>query len=179
MPTEWPPGAPKPGEQAADLDLLDEAGRPATLSSLAGGRPLLVLVFRSPRDESGLRMLLDYRDLTMLLRRAGVSLCAITVAEPAALRFLRGERGLGFPMLADPDGTALSRWGMLDRNALFVLDRSLRVRQRALGDRAPATTMLSFVRRGGAGEKRPAWVDRVRVFLHAVNHALRPRRLAK
>jgi len=169
MPTEWPPGAPKPGEQAADLDLLDEAGRPATLSSLAGGRPLLVLV----------RMLLDYRDLTMLLRRAGVSLCAIAATEPAALRFLRGERGLGFPMLADPDGTALSRWGMLDRNALFVLDRSLQVRQRALGGRAPATTMLSFVRRGGAGEKRPAWVDRVRVFLHAVNHALRPRRLAK
>jgi hypothetical protein len=39
--------------------------------------------------------------------------------------------------------------------------------------------MLSLVRRGGAGQGRAGWIDRVRVFLHAVNHALRPRRLAK
>lgn len=173
----WDPLAPKVGEQAADLDLLDEAGRPVVLSSLARG-PLVALVFRGPADPESLKLLREYRDATLSLRMAGVSVCAIGHADPSALSYMRMERGLGFPVLADADGTALSRWGMLDCNGLFLLDRGLVVRQRALDGRAPADAMLTFVRRGGM-RRRPRLGERVAHALHALAHALRPRRFAR
>ena len=176
--TEWDSSAPGVGERAADLDLLDEAGRPAVLSSLAAAGPLLALVFRDPSDEAGLALLRDYRDVTLALRRYGVSICAIAQAEPSALAYLRHERGLGFPLFADPDGTALSRWGMLGATGLLLLDPDLTVKQRALGSRAPADAMLTFVRRGGGrGHHGPR--KRFAHFLRALSHAIAPRRLAR
>ena len=173
----WDPAAPKPGDQAFDLLLLDETGKPTELSSLARGGALLALVFRGPDDEPGLKMLREYRDLTLLLRRSGVLVCGIAHAEPSALRFMRVERGLGFPLLADADGTALSRWGMLDQTGLFLLGADLKVKQRALAGRASADALLTFVRRGGARPQRLR--DRLGHALHALTHALRPRRLAR
>lgn len=150
----WDPKAPRPGEQAPDLDLLDESGRPLPLSSVSGAGPLLVLLFRGPNDESGRRLLRDYRDFTLAFRRAGVEICAVAKAEPMSLAYMRGECGLGFLVLADPDGTALSRWGMSDRVGLFLLDRNRIVKQRALGERAPPDALLMFVRRGGVKARR-------------------------
>jgi peroxiredoxin len=149
------------------------------LSSIAAGQPILVLVFRDADDAPSMRLLLDYRDSTLALSRAGVKICAIAKEEPARLMYLRSERGLGFPLLADPDGVALSRWGMLDRVGLFLLDRALHVRQRALAERAPAEAMVAFVRRGGARPPRVKLVDRAKIFWHSLQHALRPRRLAR
>lgn len=173
----WEPAAPKVGAQAFDLLLLDEAGKPTEISSYARGGPLLALVFRGPDDEAGLKMLREYRDRTLALRRAGVSVCGIAHAEPSALRFMREERGLGFPLLSDADGTALSRWGMLDQTGLFLLGADLEVKQRALGGLASADALLTFVRRGGARPRRLS--DRLAQALHALSHAVRPRRLAR
>src|SRR5438876_3075704 len=103
---------PDVGDVAPDPALLDEAGKPAELRSLSGGRLLLVLFAPWPLDGAATRLLCDYRDSTLLLERAGARLAAIFPAEPAALAFLKTERGLGFPLLSDPDGTATSRWGM-------------------------------------------------------------------
>ena len=167
------PLAPKLGERAADLDLLDEAGKPVRLSSLARRGPLLVLVFRGPEDEAGLAMLRDYRDATLAMRRAGASICAIAHADPSALAFLREERGLGFPLLADRDGAALSRWSMLDATALLLLDPDLTVLQRAPAARAPAEEMVAFLRRA---PHRIGWRDRLAHLLYLLAHALRPRR---
>ena len=173
----WEPAAPKPGEQAFDLLLLDETGKPTEISALARGGPLLALVFRGPDDQAGLSMLRQYRDLTLALRRAGVSVCGIAHAEPSALRFMREERGLGFPLLSDADGTALSHWGMLDRTGFFLLAADLKVKLRALGSRDSADALLTFVRRGGTRPLR--FRDRLAHLLHALSHALRPRRLAR
>ena len=173
----WEPAAPKPGDQAFDLLLLDEAGKPTEISSVARGSPLLALVFRGPDDEAGLKMLREYRDLTLTLRRHGVAVCGIAHAEPSALRFMRSERGLGFPLLADADGTALNHWGMLDRNGLFLLGPDLKVKQRALAGRASADALMTFIRRGGARPQKLR--DRLTQALHALSHALRPRKLAR
>ena len=173
----WNPVAPRVGEQAFDLLLLDEAGKPAQISSLARGGTLLALVFRGPDDQAGLRMLREYRDLTLVLRRAGVSVCGIAHADPSALRYMRAERGLGFPLLSDPDGAALSRWGMLDQTGLFLLGANLQVKQRALAGRVSTDALLTFVRRGGARPQRLR--ERLAQALHALSHALRPRRLAR
>src|SRR5579859_4529001 len=133
----WDPGAPKVGEQAADLNLLDEEGRPVSISALVRGGPLLALVFPDPHDERGLQLLRAYRDDTLALRKAGVSICGIGHAEPSELAFMRSERGFGFPLYADADGSELPRWGLPGGTAVLLLDRHRRVRQRALGTRAP------------------------------------------
>ncbi|MGZ6143495.1 MAG: peroxiredoxin family protein, partial [Myxococcales bacterium] len=143
-----------------------------------GAGTLLALVFRDPADEAGLQLLRDYRDLTLALGKHGVSICAIAQAEPSALAYLRHERGLGFPLFADPDGTALPRWGMLGATGLLLLDRDLIVLQRALGNRAPAEALLSFVRRRGTHAHR-GLRNRFAHFLHLLSHAITPRRLAR
>lgn len=163
----------KVGERAPDLDLLDEAGRPQLLSSLARSGPLLVLVFPGVDDEQGRALLRDYRDVTLAFRKAGVSLCGIAHAEPSALAYLRHERGLGFPLFADLDGAQLARWEMLAETGVVLLDRDLTVKQRALGLRAPAGMMLTFVRRGIARHGALAKI------LRALSHAIAPRRLAR
>ncbi|HUJ29457.1 MAG TPA: redoxin domain-containing protein [Myxococcales bacterium] len=173
----WNERAPAVGRQAADLTLLDELGRPVAISSLPA--PLLAIVFRSIGDEVGRRMLRDYRDVTLALRKAGVNLCGIAQDDPSSLAFLRHERGLGFPLFADPDGSGLYQWGVQDTNAIFLFDRDLRVMQRALGERAPADAMLRYVRRGQLRSRRPSLLARALHFAHAVQHALRPRRLVR
>jgi peroxiredoxin len=176
---QWDARAPKVGEQAADLELLDEAGRPVELSGIGRRAPLLVLVFSGLADAAGIRLLRDYRDSTLAILRAGASICAIGHAEPAALRYLRRERGFGFPMLADAGGAALSRWGMLDRAGLFLLDGDLVVRHRALGPGLAPDAIVSLLRRGGARRARPSLRDRALHFLAALQHAFRPLRPAR
>jgi peroxiredoxin len=168
----WDPRTPAVGEQAADLTFFDEQGRGMRLSGLGG--PLLLLLFRSPDDETGLRLLRDYRDYTLALGRQGVSIYGVAQADPSTLAYLRRERGLGFPLLADPGGDGLDHWGLRDTVALLLLDGERRVVQRALGERAPADKMLAFVRRGRLNA-RPS---RLAQFFHALHHALRPRRRA-
>ena len=158
----WDPRAPPVGQQAADLTLLDEFGRPVQVSMLP--KPLLVIAFRAPDDEASLRMLCDYRDITLALRKNGVQVCGIAEAEPSTLSYLRHERGLGFPLLADPDGAGLSQWGLDDSNAILLLDRHLRVIQRAMGERAPADAMLAYLRRGKGRASRPPLLARIAQF---------------
>lgn len=172
----WDLRAPKVGEQATDLDLLDESGRSVQLSAIARRSPLIVLVFAGLDDAAGIGLLRVYRDATLSLRRAGALICAIGFAEPAALRYLRAQAGLGFPMLSDADGTALSRWGMLGCAGLFLLDRDLVVRQRALGTALGPDAILSFLRRGGVRRARVKLRDRALQFLQALQHAVRPLR---
>lgn len=174
----WHPASPGVGDKLPDLELLDEAGRPLALSSLAGRGSLLILFFAGLDDPEGLRLLADYRDSTLGLFHAGVTVCAIGHAEPSALRFLRSERGLGFRMLADADATALSSLGMLDRTGLFLVDRNLTVKLRALGTRTPADAMLAFAKRGG-GRTRVPLRERVAHLFQGVQHALRPLKPAR
>jgi peroxiredoxin len=174
----WNPSAPKVGEQAADLSLLDESGKPIHISSLARGSALLALVFRGPYDEEGLSFLREYRDRTLALRMNYVSLCGIAHADPSALAFMRAERGLGFPLLADADGSSLSRWGLLEETGLLLLDKNLIVKQRALGKQASADAILILIRRGGARPEHRRR-DRLAHALRSISQALTPRRLAR
>lgn len=169
----WEARAPKVGEKAPDLELLDQAGEPVTLSSVAGRHPLVLIAFSGLHEAAGLRLLCDYRDDTLAIWRAGARLCAIGPATPAQLQYLKSARGFGFPLLADPGGAAMSGWGLTGREAVFLLDRDLVVRHRAALEDAAPETMLSIVRRGGARAHRPTFAQRMAHFSHAVQHAFR------
>jgi len=172
----WDARAPKVGEKAPDLQLLDEAGRQRTLSSVAGRRALVLIVFTGLRDEPGLDLLRDYRDDTLAIWRAGARLCAVTAAKPAQLRYLRSQRGFGFPLLADPGGGAMAAWGLAGKDAVLLLDRGLVVHHRGVGEAAAPSTILSILRRGGARPRRRRWPARIAAAAQALQHAFRPRR---
>jgi peroxiredoxin len=176
MTEPWDPRAPQTGAQAPDLRLLDEAGRPTQLSQLARGGPLLLLFFAGTSDERGRALLRDYRDLTLTLHLAGVRLMGVAHAEPAAVSYLRMEMGMGFSLLADPDGTQLSRFGMDDRTGVFLLDRRLRVRERAPAGRAAAEALLQFIKRGGVRKPKVAATERIAHFFKAIQASFKPRR---
>lgn len=175
----WDGRAPKTGEKALDLALVDQGGKRTTLSAIAARKPLILLVFGGLDDRAGLQLLRDYRDETLALWHAGAVICAVGPMEPAALRYLRSERGIGFPVLADPDGAALASWGMLHRPGVFLLDGDGTVKHRALGDAAAPDAVLFLLRRGGARRSRPSLRERARHFAHALQHAFRPLRPAR
>ena len=176
----WDPLAPRTGSQAPDLSLLTAAGKHAQLADLARKGPLLVLCFAGPDDARGKELLLAYRDVTLAWRQHGVAICAVAEADPSALAFLRSARGLGFPLLADPDGTQLARWGMTGKVGLFLIDKHLIVKQRALGGRGDPALLLTFIKRGGVragrtpGGFRETVLAQLRRVGHGVQHLLRP-----
>jgi peroxiredoxin len=172
----WDARAPRVGEKAPDLELLDEAGRPVALSSVARRRPLVLIVFSGLHDEPGLELLRDYRDDTLALWRAGARICAVSGATAAQLRYLRSQRGYGFPLLADPGSAALSTLGLAGKDAVFLLDRNLVVHQRAPREAAAPDTVLSILRRGGARPRRRPLSARFADLGHAVQQALGLRR---
>ena len=176
MTEQWDPSAPQTGMEAPDLRLVDQANKQVRLSQLARQGPILLLFFAGPEDERGRALLRDYRDRTLSLQLAGVRIAAVGRGEPSALSFLRMEMGLGFPLLADLDGTEAARFGMDGRVGLFLLDRALRVRQRALEGRAPAVAMLQFLKRGGIREQKVSLPERIVHFVKSLQAALKPRR---
>src|SRR3954471_13852834 len=163
---QWDGRAPKVGEKAPELDLLDPAAKPATLASIARGKPLVVIVFSSFEDRADVQLLREYRNDTLALWRAGAAICAIAPLAPAELRYARSERGLAFPLLADPAGEALASWGMLHRSGVFLLDGDGIVKQRASGPAAAPDAVLSLLRRGGARRTRPGLRERAVRIAH-------------
>lgn len=71
--------------------------------------------------------------------RLGVSLYAIAVGPAAELAPLQEKLGAGMTLLADPEGRAVTAFGMLEGNGLaraatFLLDREGRVSYRWLAE---------------------------------------------
>jgi peroxiredoxin Q/BCP len=172
----WDENAPKEGGQAPDLLFLDEAGKPLQLSQLVRGGPVLLLFFAGVEDPRGRTLLRDYRDVTLSLQLLGVKLYGVSKSEPSANAFLRMEMGMGFPLLANPDGAEIRRFGMDDAVGVFLLDRRLRVVQRGQEGRAEPAGILRFLRRGGLREKKPTVLERVTSFFKSVQHGMKPQK---
>ena len=185
----WDARTPKVGDRAPDCLLPDEAGRPTSLARVAAGRPLVLLFIRSHEGAVCVQQLLQYRDATLGFTRVGARVAAISAAAPPLLAFFRHERGIGFPLLSDPDQRAIEAWGLLDaanhggvaHPATFVLDGDLVVRQRALDSlsrRTAADAMQRFVRRGGANKATllAAAGARLRQLGQSLQHAFKPRK---
>jgi peroxiredoxin len=153
--------APAVGSVLADVSLLDVKGKTTTLSKVAGDRVLVLLVYEGASSRNAVRRLFEYRDATMAFDKLGARIAAVSPDEPPAAAFLKAERGLGFPVLCDPQKKALREWGLLEptgevREALFILGRDRGIKSRALGELPEADRMLTFLRRGGAkGTVRP------------------------
>ena len=116
------------GDVAPDFTLIDQHGRPASLSAQVG--PVLLVFFPAaftPVCHDELRALRDLAGRTSVW---GVSCDSIFV-----LRALDDAEGLGFPLLSDfwPHGEVTRAYGALDeergiaRRVSFLVDRQGRI----------------------------------------------------
>jgi len=164
---------PKVSDQAPDVSLTDDKRRPVRLSELWAAGPLVLAFYRGEASPDCRATLLDLRDNGLAFKKLGARVAAISTDEPAVSAWLRTERGLSCDLLCDPSRTAVDAWGLLDREsfggvaraAVFVIDRTGRVRTRALEDaQFNADAALKFLRRGGASGKRPLRLRLARVL---------------
>src|SRR3954465_13665467 len=107
--------APALGSVLADVSLLDAKGKTTTLSKVAGDRVLVLLVYGGASSKDAVRHLLDFRDATMAFDKLGARIAAVSPDDPAAAAFLKTERGLGFPLLWDPQKKARREWACSSR----------------------------------------------------------------
>ncbi|MDX6208477.1 MAG: thioredoxin-dependent peroxiredoxin [Frankiales bacterium] len=100
----------QPGDPAPDFTLPDADGNDLTLSSYRGRR-VVVYFYPQASTPGCTTQACDFRDSLDSLSAAGVAVIGISPDRPAALAKFRDEQGLTFPLLSDPEHTALTAYG--------------------------------------------------------------------
>jgi peroxiredoxin Q/BCP len=100
----------QPGDPAPDFTLPDADGNDLTLSSYRGRR-VVVYFYPQASTPGCTTQACDFRDSLDSLSAAGVAVVGISPDRPAALAKFRDEQGLTFPLLSDPEHTALTAYG--------------------------------------------------------------------
>lgn len=126
---------PLPGDAAPDF-VLDgiEGGRRRTFRLADGRGSALVLAFY-PGDDTPVctRQLCSYQDDLGRLTGLGAQVWGISAQDVASHERFAAKRSLTLPLLADPDRTAITAYGVAGafgrtKRSVFVLDRDAIVR---------------------------------------------------
>ena len=100
----------QPGDLAPDFTLPDADGHEVSLSSYRGKR-VVVYFYPQASTPGCTTQACDFRDSLASLSAAGVVVLGISPDAPAALAKFRDDKGLNFPLLSDPEHTALAAYG--------------------------------------------------------------------
>ena len=99
-----------PGDEAPDFTLPDADGNPVTLSKLRGQR-VIVYFYPAAMTPGCTKEACDFTAALPDLTEAGTTVLGISPDAPAKLAKFREKEHLGFPLLSDPDKTALAAYG--------------------------------------------------------------------
>lgn len=101
----------QPGDAAPDFTLRDADGKEVTLSErTAGGRAVLYF-YPKAMTPGCTTEACDFRDNLRQFETAGLTVLGISPDAPEQLAAFRDQEGLTFPLLSDPDRTALTAYG--------------------------------------------------------------------
>jgi peroxiredoxin Q/BCP len=100
----------EPGDEAPDFTLPDADGHPVTLSSLRGQR-VIVYFYPAAMTPGCTKEACDFSESLADLNAVGVQVLGISPDAPAKLARFRDKEGITFPLLSDPDRTALTAYG--------------------------------------------------------------------
>ena len=107
-----------PGDPAPDFTLLDADGHEVSLSSFRGQR-VIVYFYPAAMTPGCTKEACDFRDSLADLNGAGITVLGISPDQPAKLARFRDKEGLNFPLLSDPDRTALQAYGAYGEKKLY------------------------------------------------------------
>ncbi len=113
---------PQPGQMAPEFDLPDQAGKMHKLSDYRG--KWLVLYFY-PKDETPVctKEACAFRDGYAKIASAGANIVGISMDSSASHEKFAKKNNLPFPLLADPEGKVVDKYGVLMNLMLFKLAR--------------------------------------------------------
>jgi len=100
----------EPGDEAPDFTLPDADGKPVSLSSLRGQR-VIVYFYPAAMTPGCTKEACDFSESLPDLNAVGVQVLGISPDAPAKLARFRDKEGITFPLLSDPDRTALTAYG--------------------------------------------------------------------
>lgn len=128
------------GELAPDFELPDQDGRNQRLSTLLGGRPLILYFYPADFTPGCTREACDLRDLHTQILAAGLQVVGVSPQSPESHRRFRTEHALPFTLLSDEDKVAIKAYevdgplGIGVRRATFLLDGKRRIVDAVLAD---------------------------------------------
>ena len=100
----------EPGDDAPDFTLPDADGNPVSLSSLRGQR-VIVYFYPAAMTPGCTKQACDFTESMPDLKAVGLAVLGISPDGPAKLAKFREKEQITFPLLSDPDRTALSAYG--------------------------------------------------------------------
>jgi thioredoxin-dependent peroxiredoxin len=137
----------EPGDPAPDFTLPDADGNDVSLSDYRG-RKVIVYFYPAAMTAGCTTEACDFRDSLAALGDAGIDVLAISPDKPAKLAQFRAKESLTFPLLADPDRSALQAYGAYGEKMMygkpvtgvirstFVIDEGGRIEKAMYGVRA-------------------------------------------
>lgn len=100
---------------ATNAALLDSGGRPTTLAAVAGGKPIMVVLFRSavwcPYCQGQLKSL---GPVAAAAKAKGIGFVAISYDKPEALAAFSAKQGLTYPLYSDKDSKLIDALKLRD-----------------------------------------------------------------
>jgi peroxiredoxin Q/BCP len=108
----------RPGEPAPDFRLPSSEGREIALSEFRGKH---VVVYFYPRDDTPgcTREARAFRDAAEEFRRRDAVVLGISKDSVESHCRFRDKHGLTFPLLSDPDGSVIERWGAWGEKSMY------------------------------------------------------------
>jgi thioredoxin-dependent peroxiredoxin len=100
----------EPGDEAPDFTLPDADGNLVSLSSLRGRR-VIVYFYPAAMTPGCTKEACDFSESLPDLNAVGLQVLGISPDAPAKLARFRDKEGITFPLLSDPDRTALTAYG--------------------------------------------------------------------
>lgn len=108
----------KVGDKAPAFSLPDADGNTVKLSDYKG-RKVLVYFYPAAATPGCTQQACDFRDSLAELNGAGIDVVGISPDKPEKLAKFREAESLTFPLLSDPDKTALSAWGAFGEKKMY------------------------------------------------------------
>ncbi len=106
------------GQQAPDVELQDDQGRTVRLKELRGKK--VVLYFYPKDDTPGCtKEACAFRDGISQIRQRGAEVYGVSIDSVASHQKFKAKYQLNFPLLADPQKTAVEAFGVWKKKSLY------------------------------------------------------------
>ena len=107
-----------PGDPAPDFTLLDPGRQQVSLADFAGQR-VIVYFYPAAMTPGCTTQAIDFTAAMDELSAAGLHVVGISPDQPDRLAQFRDQQGVTFPLLSDPDRTALTAYGAFGEKMLY------------------------------------------------------------
>ncbi|MEN9989678.1 MAG: hypothetical protein RL508_657 [Actinomycetota bacterium] len=106
------------GAEAPDFTLLNQKGKPVSLSDLAGSKVILYF-YPAAATPACTMEAVDFNRALPKFKKAGYTVIGLSPDEPAKLEKFRSNQGLKFDLLSDPDHSVHQAYGAFGEKNLY------------------------------------------------------------